>query len=96
MSHLPHTARKYYQFPETAEKAAAMQAHIVKLTKKQQFTEEEDDLLLTTWPLTILDTPSLAVCRDIIARNDMTKSAKQLQDHWRSLKKQPQIVSMEL
>jgi len=96
MSHSPHTAQKYYQFPETAAKAAAMQAHIVKLTKKQQFTEEEDELLLTAWPLTIVDTPSLAVCRDIIARNDMTKSAKQLQDHWRSLKKQSQNVSMEL
>ena len=45
MSHSPHTAQKHYQFPEAAAKAA-MQAHIVKLTKKLQFTEEEDVLLL--------------------------------------------------
>jgi len=87
-------AQKYYQFPETAAKAAAMQAYIVKMTKKQQFTE--DDLSLTVWPLTVADTPSLVVCRDIIARNNMTKSAKQLQDRWRSLKKQSQNVSKEL
>jgi len=57
MSHSPCTASKYYQFPETATKAAAMHAHIVKLTKKQHFTTEEDDLLLTEWPLTIANTP---------------------------------------
>jgi len=33
MSHSPHTAYKYYQFPETARKAAVMHDHIVKLTK---------------------------------------------------------------
>jgi len=45
MSHSSHTAYKYYQFPETAIKAATMHDHIIKLTKKQHFTPEEDDLL---------------------------------------------------
>ena len=38
---LTHTAYKYCQFPETATKAAAMHDHIVKLTKKQHFTQED-------------------------------------------------------
>ena len=87
MSHSPHTAYKYYQFPETATKAAAMHDHIVQLTKKQQFTQEEDDLLLTEWPLTVINTPSLEICRDIILKYSIDKSDKQLQDRWRTLKK---------
>jgi len=54
MSHSTHTAYKYYQFPETATKAATMREQIVRLTKKQHFTQEEDDLLLSEWPLTVV------------------------------------------
>lgn len=95
MSHSPCTAYRYYQFPETATKAATMHDHIVKLTNKQHFTKEEDDLLLTEWPLTVVTTPSLAVCREIIVKYDMHKSDKQLQDRWRNLKKHYQDICME-
>ena len=96
MSHSPHTAYKYYQFPETATKAATMHDHIVKLTKKQHFTPEEDDLLMAEWPVTVTNTPSLAVCREIILKYNMKKCDKQLQDRWRNLKKHYQDEHMEL
>ena len=83
MSHSPHTAYKYYQFPETVSKAAVMHDHIVKLTKKQQFTQEEDDFLMTEWSLTVEKAPSLAFCREIILKYDVDKSDKQLHDRWR-------------
>ena len=87
MSHSSHTARKYYQFPEKITKAATMHDHIVKMTKKQHFTQEEDDVLTSEWPLTVVSTPSLATCREIILRFNLTKSDKQVQDRWRNLKK---------
>ena len=72
-----------------------MITYIVKLTKKQHFTEE-DDLLLSEYPLTLTETPSLSTCREIILRNNINKSDKQLQDRWRNLKKHDEDANMEL
>jgi len=96
MSHSSQTAYKYYQFPETATKAADMHSHIVQVTKKQHFTKEEDELLLKEWPLIMANTPSFAVCRDIVFKCNIGKSDKQLQDRWRNLKKHCADASMEL
>ena len=53
-----------------------MHEQIVRLTKKQHFTQG-DDLLLSEWSLTVDNTPSLATCKEKVLRCYISKSDKQ-------------------
>ena len=86
MSHSYDTSKRYYQLPP-AEKSVVAHNTISKLKKKAFFTKQEDDPLLKEWPLSNTDTPSLRLCEKIASKYNMNKTKKQLQDRWKTMKK---------
>jgi len=87
MSHSEQTSKKYYQ-KQKAEHALQSVEQINHLSKRY-FTTEEDTIILTEYPLTADQTPSLMLCQQLIDRHNQLKerSKKHIQDRWRVLKK---------
>ena len=85
MAHSEATSRKYYQFPSEHE---AYEVHntIKHLNERRHFNEKEDGFLLKEYPLNHDTTPTLEICKLIVGKYNMNRSAKQLQDRWRTLK----------
>ena len=86
MSHSYDTSKRYYQLPP-AEKSVAAHQTISTLKKKAFFSKIEDRPLLKEWPLSNKDTPSLHLCEQIAKKYNMNKTKKQLQDRWKTMKK---------
>lgn len=85
MSHSETTSRKFYQFPSEHE---AYEVHntIKHLNARRCFSEKEDWSLLKEYSLNNDTTPTLEVCKLIVKKYELNRSAKQLQDRWRTLK----------
>ena len=85
MAHSEATSRKYYQFPSEHE-AYEVHTTIKHLNERRYFSEKEDGFLLKEYPLNHDTTPTLEICKLIVGKYNINRSAKQLQDRWRTLK----------
>ena len=85
MSHTPKTSMRNYQYPDLRFHWHTKCNY--NTTVKNYFSEDEDKIILKEWPITNQATPSLKCCRAIVARYQMTRTAKQLQDRWKTLYK---------
>lgn len=87
MCHSSTTCEQFYQ--QTSNDAAVSSKRTIeRLIKSRYFTEGETNTLLREYPLDESITPSLSICHHILQKYKINKTKKQLQDHWRSLKKQ--------
>ena len=84
MSHAPETSMKSYQFL-TIEDSVDTNQTIKQLHSRKYFLEEEDRKLLKGWPLQNGATPSLKICRGLVTKYGLPRTAKQLQDWWKTL-----------
>ena len=87
MSHAPETSMRSYQFP-SMEDCVDTQYTIQQLQARKYFSKEEDRKILRAWPLTKEMTPALRVCRGIMEKYELARTAKQIQDRWKTLAKQ--------
>ena len=85
MAHSEATSRKFYQFPSEHE---AYEVHntIKHLNERRCFSEKEDGFLLKECSLNHDTTPTLEICKLIVRKYNINRTAKQLQDRWRTLK----------
>jgi len=87
MSHSKQTAERYYQ-TKTIYSAVRSQSHINRIVQNRGgFTQREDNVILTEWPLTSCKTPPLSFCKLITSKYCIEKSDQQIQDRWKYLKK---------
>ena len=86
MSHAPETSMRSYQFPDVND-SVDTHGKIQVLQGKKYFSQNEDNIILKEWPLTIKMTPPLKNCRAIILKHELNRTAKQVQDRWKTLQK---------
>ena len=87
MSHAPETSMRSNQFPDIQD-SLETQRVINKLQRKKYFTKAEDEKILKEWPTDNKATPSLKTCRAITQKHHLQRTAKQIQDRWKTLVKQ--------
>jgi len=75
MSHSAETAKRFYHFPHS-EKSLKAYHEIEIMMKKQLFSSKEDEYILYEWPLTNEQTPSLALCKKILEKYQLTRTKK--------------------
>ena len=86
MTHSTATSSLYYQFPSQRE-AVKVYGTIQDLRKRRYFTSEEDQWILKEYPVQNDSTPTLEMCQLLVNKYSMDRSAKNVQDRWRTLKK---------
>jgi len=86
MSHAPETSMRSYQYPDLKDSTETYDK-IKWLQSKKYFSEDEDCVILKEWLLTNKTTPSLKLCRQIARKHDLIRTAKQVQDRWKTLNK---------
>ena len=84
MSHTPETSMRNYQYPDFKDSIDTRNT-ITILQSKKYFSENEDRIIVKEWPITNEVTPALKCCRAIVAKYQMARTAKQVQDRWKTL-----------
>ena len=87
MCHSVATCEKFYQQTDN-DAAVSSKRTIEKLINARHFKKTQSNAILREYPLHEDVTPSLDICEKILQKYDIKKTKKQIQDHWRSLKKQ--------
>lgn len=77
MAHSEATSRRFYQFPSEHE-AYNVHNTIKNLNARRCFSDEEDRFLLQEHSLNNGITPSLEICKCIVQKYGLNRSAKQL------------------
>ena len=86
MSHAPETSMQNYQFPELQDSVDTYES-VKNLQSRKYFSPIEDKAILKEWPLENKIIPSLKSCRAIADKHRLQRTAKQVQDRWKTLSK---------
>ena len=86
MCHSTATCEMFYQQTDNSV-AVSSKRTIEQLMMARHFTPEESRVVTKEYPLSEEATPSLGICDQIVQKHELNKTKKQVQDHWRSLKK---------
>ena len=86
MTHSATTSSMYYQLPSQSD-AVNVHTTIQELKRRRYFTSEEDRCIVEEYPVQNDQTPTLDMCQLLVTKHNMNRSAKNVQDRWRTLKK---------
>ena len=86
MCHSTATCEAFYQQTDNSV-AVSSKRTIEQIMMARHFTQEESSVVTKEYPLNEEATPSLGICDQIVQKHKLNKTKKQVQDHWRSLKK---------